>query len=524
MLGCMNNGSLLAAVDLGSNSVRLEIGRLDHGQIHRVESLRDPVRLGNGLDADRNLTPEAMQRGLDALARFAERLAGFEPAQVRAVATQTLREARNRDLFLARAGEVLGFPIEVIPGREEARLIYQGVARLLPQSPERRLVIDIGGRSTEFILGVGLDAGTMESYRIGSVAWSQRYFPDGVFSSAAFQTAEVAAKAILDEAAAQFNRSDWEVAYGASGTVRTVAAVLSAAGWPPGVITRDGLHWFRRCLIRAGRIDQLHIEGLKEDRRVMIAGGLCVLSAIFDLLRIDSMTAAQGALRQGVLYDMLGRDMPGTDVRARSVERMLNVYGVEPAQAQRVETVALSLLDQLARTGPQTLPAERLSRLQRDLAWAARLHEIGTRVSHADYHKHGAYLIVQSEMAGFAMPELQRLSLLVLGHRGKLRKLEVDFDNEGFALQLLALRLAVILCHARRSPEHEALHLRLGGLRTFELDVPALWAQAYPQSAHLLREEVEAWRKTSWSLVLHEEPIRRVERSDSALMDLTVPG
>ncbi len=525
MLGCMKNGSLLAAVDLGSNSVRLEIGRLDHGQIHRVESLRDPVRLGNGLDADRNLTPEAMQRGFEALARFAERLAGFEPAQVRAVATQTLREARNRDLFLARASEILGFPIEVIPGREEARLIYQGVARLLPQSPERRLVIDIGGRSTEFILGSGLETGTMESYRIGSVAWSQRYFPDGVFSSAAFQTAEVAAKAILDEAAAQFVPTDWDVAYGASGTVRTVAAVLSAAGWPPGVITRDGLHWFRRCLIRAGRIDQLHIEGLKEDRRVMIAGGLCVLSAIFDLLKIERMTAAQGALRQGVLYDMLGRDVPGTDVRARSVERMTSVYGVELTQSQRVEQVALALLEQLA-AGPsspqQALPAERLHRLRRDLAWAARLHEIGTLVSHADYHKHGAYLIEQSEMAGFALPELQRLSLLVLGHRGKLRKLEVDFDNEGFALQLLALRLAVILCHARRDPEHDALHLRLGGPRTFELDVPALWAQAYPQSAHLLREEVEAWRKTSWSLVLHEEPIRRVERPDSVLMDLTV--
>lgn len=368
----------------------------------------------------------------------------------------------------------------------------------------------------------------MESYRIGSVAWSQRYFPGGVFNSAAFQIAEVAAKAVLDEAAALFSGAAWDVAYGASGTVRTVASVLGAAGWPPGVITRDGLQWFRRCLIRAGRADQLHIEGLKEDRRAMIAGGLCVLVAIFDLLQIDRMTAAQGALRQGVLYDMLGRDESGTEVRVRSVDRMMKVFGVDRDQATRVETVAQSMLAQLVQGqgGVQPhlhLPSERVQHLQANLSWAARLHEIGTLISHTDYHKHGAYMLEQSEAAGFALPELQRLSLLVLGHRGKLRKLEVDFDNEGFALQLLALRLAVILCHARRNPEHQALRLRLSGPRTFALDVPAFWAEAYPQSAHLLREEVHAWQKTSWTLALHEEPIRRIERPDSAFMDLLPP-
>ena len=239
----MQNGTRLAAVDLGSNSFRLEIGRFDDGQIHHTEYLKETVRQGNGLDANRNLTPEAMQRGWECLARFGERLAGFKKNQVRAVATQTLREANNRDEFLNRAHQILGFPIDVIAGREEARLIYQGVAHLLPQSPERRLVIDIGGRSTEMILGCGLDAKNMESWRVGSVAWSMKYFPDGMLSARAFNSAEIAAKAVLDEAIQIFGSPQWDNAYGSSGTVGAVSDVLAAAGWPSDVVTRDGLDW-----------------------------------------------------------------------------------------------------------------------------------------------------------------------------------------------------------------------------------------------------------------------------------------
>ena len=258
----MKNGQLLAAVDLGSNSFRLEIGHLDHGQIRRVEYLKETVRQGNGLDSDRNLSLAAMQRGWDCLARFAERISGFEPTQVRAVATQTLREARNRDVFLEKAQAILGFPIEIIPGREEARLIYSGVAHLLPQSDERRLVIDIGGRSTEMILGQGFKPTTMESYRVGSVAWSMKYFPDGLFTPMAFDMAEVAAKAILDEVLTVYRRKDWDVAYGSSGTIGAVMDVLEAAGWPTGVITRDGLQWLKEKLLKSGRSDQIKLDGI----------------------------------------------------------------------------------------------------------------------------------------------------------------------------------------------------------------------------------------------------------------------
>ena len=493
----MQNGTLLAAVDLGSNSYRLEIGRLDHGQIQRIEYLKETVRQGNGLDEARNLTPEAMQRGWDCLGRFGERLAGFRKNQVRAVATQTLREARNRDVFLARAHQILGFPIDVISGREEARLIYQGVAHLLPQSDERRLVVDIGGRSTELILGQRFAAGTTESYRVGSVAWSMKYFPQGHFSPGAFTQAEIAAKAILDEALGAYHRGDWDVAYGASGTIGAVSDVLTAAGWPAGLIDRAGLAWLHERLIAARSADKLKLDGIKDDRRPVIGGGVSVLQAVFDLLEIDQMHAAQGALRHGVVFDLLDREHGETDIRSGTVHRLAVKFGVDQAQASRVSKVASRLLQQL-HAGDT--PAE-LDRQQRKLGWAAQLHEIGSQISHSDYHKHGAYILDNADAPGFAQPELHRLSLLVLGHRGKLRKLDADFEDELFVHQLLCLRLAVILCHARRDPDLEGLRLQGAG-HVITLGLRPDWAQAWPQSAHLLREEVIAWQKTAWILAL----------------------
>ncbi|MCJ0763044.1 exopolyphosphatase [Variovorax terrae] len=496
----MQNGTRLAAVDLGSNSFRLEIGRLDHGQIHRTEYLKETVRQGNGLDAERNLTLDAMQRGWDCLARFGERLAGFRKSQVRAVATQTLREARNRDEFLERAHQVLGFPIDVIPGREEARLIYQGVAHLLPQSDERRLVVDIGGRSTELILGQAFDARVMESYRVGSVAWSMKYFPDGQFTPHAFQMAEIAAKAVLDEALSVYRRDTWDVAYGSSGTIGAVGDALTAAGWPEGAVTRDGLNWLLERLLAARSADRLRLDGVKEDRRAVIGGGLCVLRAVFDLLGMDQMQAAQGALRHGVLYDLLDRDQEQTDLRTTTVQRLASKFDVDAAQAQRVGRVAHQLLRQL-RAGDT---ANELARLQRKLDWAAQLHEIGCLISHSDYHKHGAYILDNADAPGFALPELHHLSLLVLGHRGKLRKLIVDFEDAVFVGQLLCLRLAVILCHARRDPDLKGLQLEAtpGADHRLLLTCRPGWADTYPQSAHLLREEVLAWQKTPWTLQL----------------------
>jgi exopolyphosphatase/guanosine-5'-triphosphate,3'-diphosphate pyrophosphatase len=487
----MQNGTRLAAVDLGSNSFRLEIGRYEFGHIQRVEYLKETVRQGSGLDEERNLTRDAMERGWACLARFGERLAGFPRAQVRAVATQTLREARNREEFLSRGSEVLGYPIDVVSGPEEARLIYQGVARLLPQSDERRLVVDIGGRSTELILGQQFSAQAVASFRVGSVAWSQRYFPHGEFTAQTFLAAEIAAKAVLDEALETFRPDAWEVAYGSSGTAGAVGDVLALAGGPAGLITREGLDWLRERLLRAQTAERLRLDGLKEERRPVIGGGISVLRTVFDLLEIDRMQVAQGALRQGALYDLLDREQPGTDLRTSTVNGLMQRFGVDTDHAERVAQTACALFAQAASTDSE--------RSARKLDWAARLHEIGCRISHSDYHRHGAYILDHTDAAGFAVPELHHLGLLVQGQRGKVRKLEADLDDPVFALQLLSLRLAVALCHARRDPDTTDMKLQRNG-RRFKLTARRGWSATFPQSAHLLQEEVHAWQRTPWEL------------------------
>ena len=496
----MQNGTLIAAVDLGSNSFRLEIGRFDHGRIHRIEYIKETVRQGSGLDEDRNLSPQAMQRGWDCLARFGERLAGFDKTQVRAVATQTLREAVNREEFIKRGQKTLGFPIDVIAGREEARLIYQGVAHLLAQSDQRRLVVDIGGRSTEIILGQGLEARTLESYQVGSVAWSMRYFPEGQFTARAFEQAEIAAKAVLEEAVNTYHSGAWDTAYGSSGTINAVCEVLTAAGWPPGVVNRAGLDWLLDRLIKAQSVERLKLEGMKEDRRPVIGGGISVLRAVFDLLEIDQMQAAQGALRHGVLYDLVDRDEGLTDLRTTSVQRLAHNFNTDSVQAKRLSKVAQHLFAMAACELP---PAE-LTRMQCQLTWAAQLHEVGSQISHNYYHRHGAYILDNADAPGFTVDEMHRLSLLVLGHRGKLRKLEADFEDRVFVQQLLCLRLAIILCHARRDSEFKGIRIKCDSApgQRFSLNFLAGWAAAFPQSAHLMHEEVLAWQKTPWSLVV----------------------
>ena len=489
----MQNGTRLAAVDLGSNSFRLEIGHYEFGHIQRVEYLKETVRQGNGLDEDRNLTQDAMERGWACLARFGERLAGFPRAHVRAVATQTLREARNRDDFLVRGSEVLGYPIDVVSGTEEARLIYQGVARLLPQSDERRLVVDIGGRSTELILGQQYTPDTVASFRVGSVAWSQRYFANGDFTASALRGAEIAAKAVLDEAVATFRPGAWDIAYGSSGTAGAVGDILAAAGGPPGIITREGLNWLRDRILRAQTAERLRLEGLKDERRAVIGGGISVLRAVFDLLDISEMHVAQGALRQGALYDLLDREQPGTDLRNTTVDGLMQRFGVDMEHAERVARTACMLFDQAAPPGSE--------RASRKLSWAARLHEIGCQISHSDSHRHGAYILDNTDAAGFAVPELHHLGVLVLGQRGKLRKLGVDLSDPIFVLQLQSLRLAIALCHARRDPDIAGFSLQCAAHR-FHVETRAGWSAAYPQSAHLLREEAQAWQKTPWELAL----------------------
>lgn len=499
----INSETLLAAVDLGSNSFRLEIGRYDGGQIQRVDYLKEAVRQGGDLDADRNLKPEAIERGLKCLARFGESLKGFPKEHVRAVATQTLREARNRDYFISLARKVLGYNIEVISGVEEARLIYQGVSRLLPQSDERRLVIDIGGRSTEFILGQQFKAHTTDSLRVGSVAWSLKYFPNGELSEQNFYRAEIAAESFLDAVADTYHHQYWDIAYGASGTFGAIADILTLEGFKEGQITKKGLDWLRNELVRAKYADRVKLAGLKEDRKAVIGGGLSVIMAVFDLLKIDTLMVANGALRHGLLYDMVAEandDM--SDIREASVKLLANRFSVNAIQAINVKETAIYLFDKLADDLKQT--ELETSELRRMLAWAAQCHEIGCAISHTESHRHGAYILDNSELMGFSQSELHRLSLLVLGHHGKIKKLDLAANDVGFIVILACIRLAVILCHSRNKPELKGISLHLHE-NSIQLSTTQTWHQKHPQTAYLLEEEIISWQKTNWSLMVSVE-------------------
>lgn len=486
----VNPGGPLAAVDIGSNSFRLEIGQLVQGRYRRLDYLKETVRLGAGLDSNGMLTEEAVQRGLACLRRFAARLTGFQPGQVRAVATQTLREARNRNAFLLRAQEALGYPIEVVSGREEARLIYTGVARLQPGHAPR-LVVDIGGRSTELILGQGATPLVAESFGVGCVSLSLRFFENGRLTPAAFRAAQVAAGAELEEGLQPFARQHWTQALGSSGTAGAVSQALQASGQTDGRITPAALRWFIERCIAAGHIDRIELPGLKPERRAVLPGGLAILYTLAAQFHIDSLWPAKGALRQGVIFDLEERllSLRGEprDVRDATVVELQRRFAVDTGQAARVAQVALALFD-------AAMP-DAEAETRRELGWACALHEIGLMVSHHDHHRHSAYLLAHADAAGFSQSQQRRVGDLVLGQRGGLRKIEPQMASETFAWQVLCLRLAVIKCHARGDVDNEALTLRARG-RDAIVDFAGSWAENHPRTVYLLREEALAWGRS----------------------------
>ncbi len=491
---------LLAAIDMGSNSFRLEIAELTKGRYKRVDYLKETVRLGAGLDAHGLLTEEATQRGLACLARFAQRLKGFAPWQVRAVATQTLREARNRDAFLQRGDRVLGFPIEVISGREEARLIYQGVSRLQP-SELPRLVIDIGGRSTEMILGQGRQSARAESFGVGSVSLSIQHFPQGRFTAEGFRSAQIAAGAELEEALTLFERSQWEEALGSSGTVGAVSQILAANGITDGSITPEGLRWCIERCIEAGSDALLSLPGLKPERKAVLGGGLSILYTLTQHFGIEAMKPAKGALRQGVIFDLderieAARNHRLPDPRDASVRELQQRFRVDVAQADRVRQRALMLWQGL-HAGEEA-PADADG--ARELSWASALHEIGMMVSHHDHHRHSAYLLGHVDASGFSQSQLRKLAALVLGQRGDLMKLAEHFNEPEVMAQVLCLRLAIILHHARIELPAKVVQLQAAApkARGPQAGSPSLmlasrWAQQHPRTLHLLEEEVRRW-------------------------------
>jgi exopolyphosphatase/guanosine-5'-triphosphate,3'-diphosphate pyrophosphatase len=477
---------LVAAVDLGSNSFRLQVGRVVEDQIYPLDSLKEPVRLAAGLTAQKILDGPSQLRALEALARFGERLRGFDAGAVRAVATNALRVAKNAPQFLAQAEAALGFPIEIIAGREEARLIYLGVAHSLPNPGSQQLVVDIGGGSTEFIIGRDLEPIELESLYMGCVGFSLQYFPRGRIEKPGMKAAELAARKELQAIVRQYRKTGWEEAVGSSGTAKALADILEMNGLSEGGITRDGLERLRSLLLHAGDLGKLTLQGLRPDRVPVLPGGLAIMLAVFREFGLERMAFSEGALRLGVLYDLLGR-YHHQDLRNATVQQFMRRYQVDANQAARVAATARGFLLQLL---PEAAAEEQAD--AQVLDWAARLHEIGISVAHSSYHKHSAYILANADMPGFSRMDQARLSRIVLAHRGKLERVQEIMPDSTDWLLIFSLRLAALLHRARGDAPLPAIGVKRNG-RGFVVAVDPHWLAASPLTAAALEEEGRQW-------------------------------
>ncbi len=428
----------VAAVDLGSNSFHMVVGRFVDGQLRLIDRLRERVALAAGLDHESNLTEEAQERALACLQRFGQRLSDMDDGSVRAVGTNTLRQGRNAREFIARAEEILGHRIEVISGREEARLVYQGVAHSLQQDGGgRRLVIDIGGGSTECIIGERLEPLQVDSLYMGCVSYSQRFFADGELTALAMKRAELSAALELRSTKHFYRALGWSSVAGSSGTIRSIEEVVRANGWSDDGITAKSLEKLRKAVLAAARVDALDLPGLSKDRAPVLPGGLAILRSLFRSLGIERMHAATGALREGLLYDLVGR-LAQEDARHRTIRDLERRYQVDVEHAARVERTAVSILKRVADRWKVDLEVG-----EQFLAWAARIHEIGLVIAFAGYHKHGAYIVRNADLPGFSRNDQELLATLVGIHR---RKIAPDaFDALAERPGRLAARLAVVL-------------------------------------------------------------------------------
>lgn len=487
----------VAAVDLGSNSFHLIVARLVEGSLQIIDREREMVRLAAGLDQKNNLSDEAMQRAMACLTRFGQLLRDMPAGSVRIAGTNTLRKARNAQALIEHAEEALGHPVEIIAGVEEARLIYLGVAHGLSDAGGSRLVVDIGGGSTELILGEGFVPQTMESLHMGCVSYSQRYVPNGHISRKKLSRARLAALREVEPVAGFYRKQGWEQAIGASGTIRAVRSVIEAMGLCEEGISAAALTQLVDSFTQFDHVDKLDLPGLSPERAPVFVGGAMVLLGVFEGLRIEHMDVADTALREGLLYDLLGR-IRHEDVRIRTVESLANRYQVDQEHAERVSTTALELMTQVA--GTWDLADDNLQNL---LGWAAQLHEIGRDIAHSQYQKHGAYILRNADMPGFSRQEQQVMALLVRAHRRKLPANEIQALPESWHKLLhrliVLLRLAVLLHRSRSDVPLPDLKL-LVKKRNLDLLFPAGWLSEHSLTQADLEQEAIYLDKAGFSL------------------------
>ena len=487
-----------AAIDLGSNSFHMIVANYVDGRAIVIDRLKEMVRLAGGLDENNNLSDEAVERAVLCLERFGQRIKTIPRQNVRAVGTNTLRQARNGMAFMYRANDALGHRIEIISGREEARLIYLGVANTMFNETDNRLVIDIGGGSTEFIIGKGFQANVTESLFMGCVNISKQFFEDGTINSKLMRKANIYALQELSNITNKYMSHGWDVAIGASGTIKTIQRIVAEQGWSKDTITPESLHNLRKSLIDFGHIDKIAFDSLSSNRKPVFTGGVIVLSAIFEALSIEEMHYSDGALREGLLHDQIGR-RHDHDVREKTVTRISNRYSVDEEQAGRLEQTVITLFNALEKKWQLNRQTD-----LKMLRWAARLHEIGLAIAHSQYHKHGEYILGNADMPGFSRQEQEILSVLVRAHRRKFPMdtfaTVIDEEHRNKLIKLaIILRLAVVLNRGRQLV-NEAI-VEIGAKKdSITLDFKDDWLAHNPLTEADLNNEISYLVVTNYKL------------------------
>lgn len=471
---------MYAAVDLGSNSFRLHIGKHDGEAIRVLKSVREPIRLAAGLDANGNLTEAAMQSALNCLKSFRITLAAYQLEAVRVVATSAMRVARNVAAFLPAAEQAIGYPIEVISGEEEGRLIYMGVSNALALPGERRLVIDIGGGSTELILGRGQEIERVESFSLGTVKQSLSFFVGGRIDAPSFEAAILSARSHLEDAAPPYHPQYWRQCYGSSGTARTLAEIIvkNGIGREMNAATLEAL---KQRFIQIGHVSKIELAGLRPERAGTIIGGLAIMIALVHELDIPVVQPIEAGLRMGVMWDLYLRSTK-RDRREQSVRAFQQKFHVDEGRAERVANDALAMYGQMK---PAT------DTYTRPLFWSALLHEVGMVVSQTGYHKHAAYMIENADLPGFTTREQKTMSRLIVAQKGNLRKVGEALAEPDFAKAVVALRLAILFMHARIDPDFRQLKLRMKN--RIELEIRRDWVADHPTVSYWMEKEQELW-------------------------------
>ncbi|CAM2066392.1 Ppx-GppA domain-containing protein [Sulfidibacter corallicola] len=488
----------IATVDLGSNSFHMMIAQVQRGRVTVIDSLREPVRLRMGLQKDGSISQEAQERALTCLARFEQRLRGISPELVKVVGTNALRSSKNSYDFLKRIEETLKTPVDIIGGREEARLIYKGVAQHLPKSKKRNLVIDIGGGSTEFVIGQNLEPHTMESRELGCVTFSMKYFPGGAITRKGFKRALMHVARELERYHNAFSRDNWERAIGASGTCKAIGNAIAYLTSGDNIITMDGLNLIKNRLFQAKKMSGELLPGLREDRIPVFPGGFAILYGIFLELSIEQMLVSSQSLRDGVLYDFLGREMDD-DKRVESVSGMMDFYRVDKNQARRVRETALKWFPQVAHA-----LIHRRDMAQKIIGWAADLHEIGLVLAHSGYHKHGGYILLNTDMDGFSKIEQGLLSFAVVNHRKRLKTDNLPYENEFDWPLVFVLRLAVLFNRERRDQPIPEIEIDWEPNEIW-LDVPDEWLADHPLTRYDLELEQNYWERIGYTLRINTD-------------------